>query len=233
VIASMVLEGGTAALGLPSAEAPARASKNAAPPEPSRPPPPLPRAPEKPPEPAPVAPSAGFPVRFGAALGAGVQTGVAPTPTPSLALGIDALARSAPRGASLRLYGEYSESGIETTSAGTARFRLWAAELLACSGRLPATEVGLRVCLAVEAGDLAGTGSAKRESRTQHTLWMGGGAALRFEAALNRTTALELEAKAIRLLRTDVFVFEPNDVRVHEVPEWTLGLRAGPVFRLP
>jgi hypothetical protein len=216
VIASMVLEGG-----------------RAEPPEPPLPPAPGPRAPEAPPEPAPAAASKGFPVRFGGALGAGVQTGVAPRPSLSLAVGIDALARGAPRGPSVRAYGEYAESGTERTSTGTAHFRLWAVELLGCSGRLPAAEVGLRVCLALEAGDLAGTGTAKLESRTQHMLWVGAGAALRFEAALNGTTALELEAKALRLLRTDVFVFDPNDVRIHEVPEWTLGLRAGPVFRLP
>jgi hypothetical protein len=173
----------------------------------------------------------GPPVALAFALDGGVQTGVAPDPSWALTAGVDiALGRDADAAPSARLRGSFASSSTEATAYGDAQFRLIGAELTGCTQRFPAARVGVRPCALVQAGDLRGKGDNTIDRKVRHMLWLGFGAALRFEVSASSRFGLELEASGTRLLRSDRFVFEPELV-VHTVPEWAFGVRAGPVMR--
>jgi hypothetical protein len=92
-----------------------------------------------------------------------------------------------------------------------------------------------RACAVLDAGELWARGEniSGGTGKTLTMLWLGAGAAGRFEVAILPALSLEAEAHLLALYRHDKFVFEPNEVSVHAVSPLSVGANLGLVLRLP
>jgi len=106
-----------------------------------------------------------------------------------------------------------------SVAGGEAVFHLLAARTLFCVSVFEAGRLSLNGCAGLDAGQLAGTGQGVQNGSTRHAVWLGAGLSSVPEIALTRALSLELGASLRILGSHDTFVFLPNSVRVHEVPQ--------------
>jgi hypothetical protein len=134
----------------------------------------------------------------------------------------------------------YVLSAVETTDAGSARFRLVALRAELCPLRWPARSSTFgRVCGLFDGGQLEADpqGDVLGEPQSQTMPWMGGGGSLRLESTLADTVSLEAAADLVALGRADAFTFETGaqteSQTVHQVPRISAMFSLGAVVRLP
>ena len=174
---------------------------------------------------------------LGFALGSFLEQGATPDLTPGIKAALDlAFERPGPWSPSARLGVIYSRDVAKPTAAGTPIIRLVALRANACPLRVPfGPALAARGCAVFDVGELRGQARNVNVGtpQTQKMLWVGGGAAARFEARLAEVLGLEAELGALLLGRADRFVFAPDSELVHQVPRVSLGASLGLVLNWP
>ena len=168
--------------------------------------------------PAPAPPAAAW--RLAAGSHATVGAGMAPDLTVGLEAFVDVRydRPGTVLSPSARLLLEGSESGLNVTRAGTARFDRLLGGLALCPTQIPlgAASLSFVPCATFDAGVLEGIGTDTARARTRDRLWMTAGLAGRLAWTLTDRVDFEAEGGAVFPAMRDTFVFP--SLPVYAVP---------------